>query len=94
MLHFLCQIHPLMKSACAEEGFTLQMLFSRSGITPLSGDGVDDRRQQITEDVMMSLCLSAVTSQVDMQTNVKIRKSPKNPKPVRQAQSHIAHAVH
>ena len=40
LLHFLCQIHPLMKSACAEEDFTLQMLFSRSGIMPLSGDGV------------------------------------------------------
>ena len=48
----------------------------------------------MTDDVMTSLCLSAVTSHVAMQTNVKISKSPKNPKPVRLVRSHIAHAVY
>ena len=43
---------------------------------------------------MTELRLSAVTSHVAMQTNVKIRKLPKIPKPVRLARSHIAHAVH
>ena len=46
------------------------------------------------DDVMTELRLSAVTSHVTMQTNVKIRKSPKIPKPVRLERSHIAHAVH
>ena len=48
----------------------------------------------MTDDVMMELRLSAVTSHVAMQTNVKLRKSPKIPKPVHLARSHIAHAVH
>ena len=48
----------------------------------------------MTGDVMTELRLSAVTSHVAMQTNVKIRQSPKIPKPVRLARSHIAHAVH
>ena len=42
----------------------------------------------------VALRLSVVTSHVAMQTNVKIRKSPKIPKPVHLARSHIAHAVH
>ena len=49
LFHFFCQMHFLRKSACAEEGFTLQTLFSRSGITPLSGDGL-----LTTTDVMTS----------------------------------------
>ena len=48
----------------------------------------------MTDDVMTELRLSAVTSHVAMQTNVKLRKSPKIPKPGRLARSHIAHAVH
>ena len=48
----------------------------------------------MTDDVMTSLRLSAVTSHVAMQTNLKIRKSPKIQKPVHMARSHIAYAVH
>ena len=48
----------------------------------------------MTDDVMMELRLSAVTSYVTMQTNVKIRKSPKIPKRVCLARTHIAYAVH
>ena len=57
---------------------------------------VDDRRNDVSEWPMMSWrnYASAVTSHVAMQTNVKIRKSPKIPKPVRLARSHIAHVVH
>jgi len=44
----------------------------------------------MTEDVMTELRLSAVTSHVAMQTNVNIRKSPKIPKRVRLARSHIS----
>jgi len=48
----------------------------------------------MTDDVVTELRLSAMTSHVAMQTNVKIRKTPKIPKPVRLARSHIAYAVH
>ena len=48
----------------------------------------------MTDDVMTELRLSAVTSHVAMQTNLKLRKSAKIPKPVHLARSHIAHAVH
>ena len=53
----------------------------------------DVSRQLMTNDIVTELRLSVVTSHVAIQTNVKIRKSPKIPKRVRLARSHIAHAV-